>query len=59
MNTLKALLSIGLTSQENKDEDTKHLREYGDITFDVEFSTAQTAAVTMVFLMRKRSSLIR
>ena len=43
-----AFYGFNLTGDQTKDEDTAHLREYGDITFDVVFKTAPTEAITMI-----------
>ena len=47
-----------LTGDQTKDEDTAHLREYGDITFDVVFKTAPTEAITMVVFAEYEEELI-
>ena len=47
-----------LTGDQTKDEDTYHLREYGDITFDVVFKSAPSEAITMVVFAEYEEELI-
>ena len=47
-----------LTGDQTKDEDTYHLREYGDITFNVVFKTAPSEAITMVVFAEYEEELI-
>ena len=53
-----AFYRFDLTGDQTKDEDTAHLREYGDITFDVVFKTAPTEAITMVVFAEYEEELI-
>ena len=53
-----AFYGFDLTGDQTKDEDTAHLREYGDITFDVVFKTAPTEAITMVVFAEYEEELI-
>ena len=47
-----------LTGDQTKDDDVGHLREYGDITFDVVFKTAPGEAITMVVFAEYEEELI-
>ena len=53
-----AFYGFDLTGDQTKDEDTSHLREYGDITFDVVFKTAPAEAITMVVFAEYEEELI-
>ena len=47
-----------LTGDQTKDDDVGHLREYGDITFDLVFKSAPTEAITMVVFAEYEEELI-
>ena len=47
-----------LTGDQTKEDDVGHLREYGDITFDVVFKTAAAVAITMVVFAEYEEELI-
>ena len=47
-----------LTGDQTKDKDVGHLREYGDITFDMVFKSAPTEAITMVVFAEYEEELI-
>ena len=53
-----AFYGFDLTGDQTKDEDTSHLREYGDISFDVVFKTAPAEAITMVVFAEYEEELI-
>ena len=53
-----AFYGFDLTGDQTKDEDTAHMREYGDITFDLVFKTAPTEAITMVVFAEYEEELI-
>ena len=47
-----------LTGDQTKDDDVGHLREYGDITFDVVFSSVPAVAITMIVFAEYEEELI-
>ena len=53
-----AFYGFDLTGDQTKDEDTSHLREYGDITLDVVFKTTTAEAITMVVFAEYEEELI-
>ena len=52
------LYGFDLTGDHKTDEDTAHIKEYGDITFDLVFKTAPTAAVTLVVFAEYEEQII-
>ena len=52
------LYGFDLTGDHKTEEDTSHIKEYGDITFDLVFKTAPTAAVTLVVFAEYEEQII-
>ena len=53
-----AFYGFDVTGAQTKDEDTSHLREYGDITFEVVFTRAPAEAITMIVFAEYEEELI-
>ena len=52
------LYGFDLTGDHKTEEDTAHIKEYGDITFDIVFKTAPAKAVTLVVFAEYEEQII-
>ena len=52
------LYRFDLTGDHKTEEDTARIKEYGDITFDIVFKTAPSAAVTLVVFAEYEEQII-